>query len=68
MNAEVAQMHPILSDTLERMVDKSAHFLVEEISDETIVVDLRNLVAPCIFRKVDDFYVVSVISTTFERD
>ena len=68
VNAEVAQMHPILSDTLERMVDKSAHFFVEEISDETTVVDLRNLVAPCIFRKVDDFYVVSVISTIFERD
>ena len=66
---EEAGVYINLEDSLELVGYATAkHFLVEEITDDLIVVDVKNISASCILHKVGNRFFVSVVCSSFERD
>ena len=66
---EEAGVYIKLEDSLELVGYATAkHFLVEEITDDLIVVDVKIISASCILHKVGKQFFVSVFCSCFERD
>ena len=66
---EEAGVYIKLEDSLELVRYATAkNFLVEEITDDLIVVHVKNISASCILHKVGKRFFVSVVCSSFERD
>ena len=68
VDSEIAVIKSRIEEILEIIDNFSDHFLLEELNDECTVIDIKNLISPCIFRGVGSSFLISVICTTFERD